>query len=65
MVNILCAGHHLSLAVSQSTEGILYLTKLKTNTKALFNNFHYSAVRANKLKDIHALMDELQVTNML
>ena len=60
MINIHCAGHRLSLAVSQATEGIPYFTNFKANVKALFNFFHYSAVRYNRLREIQDLLNEPQ-----
>jgi len=44
LINIHCAGHPLSLAVSRATNKILYFTNFKANVKFLFNFFHYSAV---------------------
>ncbi len=58
MMNIHCAGHRLSLAVSQATHGIPYLTKFETNIKSLFNFFHYSAVRYNHLREVQNLLNE-------
>ena len=61
MINIHCAGHRLSLAVSQATEGIPYFTNFKANVKTLFNFFHYSAVRYNRLREIQDILNEPQV----
>ena len=61
MVCIHCAGHRLTLAVSQATDGIAYFTRYKTNVKSMFNFFHYSAVRYNRLREIQDLFDERQV----
>ena len=61
MVCIHCAGHRLTLAVSQATDGIPYFTRFKANVKSLFNFFHYSAVRFNRLREIQDLFDERQV----
>ena len=61
MINIHCAGHRLSLAVSQATGGIPYLTNYKVNVKSLFNYFRFSSVRYNRLREIQNLLDEPQV----
>ena len=37
------------------------MTCLEANVKALFNFFHYSAVRSNKLREVQLMMEEPQV----
>ena len=58
MVCIHCARHRLTHAVSQATDGI---ARYKTIVKSLFNFFHYSAVRYNRLQEIQDLFNDRQV----